>query len=80
MFRLIPGHVEEINDSDLMTHGWVLQEHLLSRHSMYFGTQTHWERCESIAYEAFPSQNPTQSCETLGASTQFWTLSNIRKH
>jgi hypothetical protein len=40
----------------LMRRGWVLQERLLSRRSVYFGKQLLWECGEKLASETLPTQ------------------------
>jgi hypothetical protein len=44
--------------SPLFKRGWVLQERLLSRRTVYFGQQLRWECSETIATEAFPNRIP----------------------
>jgi hypothetical protein len=46
----------ELDESPLMRRGWVLQERLLSRRSVYFGGQVQWECAEKLASEALPTQ------------------------
>jgi hypothetical protein len=49
---------EQLNWSSLMRRGWVLQERLLSRRSIYFGQQIWWECGQQLAREPFPDQTP----------------------
>jgi hypothetical protein len=44
--------------SSLFKRGWILQERLLSRRTIFFGEQLRWECSETIATEAFPSRIP----------------------
>jgi hypothetical protein len=56
------AHVEErgdfLNASPLMERGWVLQERLLSRRSIYFGSQAWWECGEQLATNQYPHGLP----------------------
>jgi hypothetical protein len=45
----------QLDESHLMERGWVLQERVLSRRSVYFGGQIWWECCEKLANEACPN-------------------------
>jgi hypothetical protein len=45
---------QKLGQSPLMARGWVLQERLLSRRSLYFGAHTFWECSEQLGSEAFP--------------------------
>ncbi|RMZ73649.1 heterokaryon incompatibility [Pyrenophora seminiperda CCB06] len=52
-------NIEDVlNNSPLMRRGWVLQERLLSPHSIYFGNQMSWECTEILASELFPEGIP----------------------
>jgi hypothetical protein len=53
--------LEKLNWSSLMKRGWVLQERLLSRRSIYFGDRLWWECSEQLACERFPSHLPVFS-------------------
>ncbi|KAF2823084.1 hypothetical protein CC86DRAFT_423210 [Ophiobolus disseminans] len=69
-FAYLDEDVEEINKTDIMCRGWVLQERLLSPRSIYFGAQLHWECSESIACEVFPQRNPARrDAMPFGVST-----------
>jgi hypothetical protein len=50
--------LEKLNRSSLMRRGWVLQERLLSRRSIYFGDRLWWECGEQLACEPFPGNLP----------------------
>jgi hypothetical protein len=50
--------LEKLNWSSLMKCGWVLQERLLSRRSIYFGDRLWWECSENLACEGFPGRLP----------------------
>jgi hypothetical protein len=55
------AHVDDTwssSHSALFQRGWVLQERLLSRRTVFFGEQLRWECSETIATEAFPSRIP----------------------
>jgi hypothetical protein len=45
---------DSLNRSCLTERGWVLQERLLSRRSIYFGTHVWWECGEQLATDRFP--------------------------
>jgi hypothetical protein len=47
-----------LDDARLMLRGWVLQERILSRRSVYFGEQLTWECAEKLATEVFPGGVP----------------------
>jgi hypothetical protein len=50
--------LRKLNWSSLMRRGWVLQERLLSRRSIYFGDRLWWECSEQMACERFPGHVP----------------------
>jgi hypothetical protein len=50
--------LKKLNWSSLMGRGWVLQERLLSRRSIYFGDRLWWECSEQMACERFPGRVP----------------------
>jgi hypothetical protein len=56
------AHLADVADlvstSPLMKRGWVLQERLLSRRSIYFGLQAWWECSEQLATTQFPDGLP----------------------
>jgi hypothetical protein len=51
--------VEQINYSNLMKRGWILQERLLSRRTILFGEQLSWECTELLANELLPNGVPS---------------------
>jgi hypothetical protein len=51
----------DLNRSSIMQRGWVLQERLLSRRSIYFGDQIWWECGQQLAREPFPDHIPSFS-------------------
>jgi hypothetical protein len=61
--QLNSGDLGQLNSGSLMKRGWVLQERLLSRRSIYFGTQIWWECGEQLACEPFPGQIPIFSSD-----------------
>jgi hypothetical protein len=69
-FAYSPSFQFEIEDSPLMSRGWVVQEHLLSPRPLYFGEQLHWECAESLACETFLDQVPEQ----LMGNVLGWTI------
>lgn len=84
-----PGEQRHLVDDDLykaplMRRGWVLQERLLSRRSVYFSSQLYWECGELQACEYFPDgDNITNLAQAVplqwgsGAPFRMSTLARI---
>ena len=50
--------IADFQHCSLFRRGWVLQERLLSRRTVYFGKQLRWECSTTVATEAFPNRTP----------------------
>lgn len=62
----------KLNEATLMRRGWFLQEQLLSKRSVYFGTQMYCECSERLTCEAFPEQISSNILDrNLGVAATF---------
>lgn len=59
----------DLSFKDLMRHGWIMQERILSPQSIYFDRQLLWECSELLACEYFPTGAPTDNEKRLPPST-----------
>jgi len=61
-----------LNDTILMSRGWVLQERLLSQRSIYFDEELRWECSELLATEYFPDGLPRDEYATPSKRFNTW--------
>ncbi|KAF2731453.1 hypothetical protein EJ04DRAFT_610511, partial [Polyplosphaeria fusca] len=58
MYAFCDHQLPLLMKESLLRRGWVLQERLMSRRSIYFGAKLVWECCETLGCETFPEGPP----------------------